>query len=154
MKLRIKYTTPLIPLLKIGWEIKYKFFIIIFIILLIACNKDKDVTICGNVRNDCTGNGYPGIEVVFITAKKKLVTLSSYNSETISTVSTITDNNGNFSFSGIEINNNSRYSYGLVFKNTGFEEMIEKDKIKSFHQIGLHYVFFNLCYLYSLQILT
>jgi len=129
MKLRIKYTTPLIPLLKIGWEIKYKFFIIIFIILLIACNKDKDVTICGNVRNDCTGNGYPGIEVVFITAKKKLVTLSSYNSETISTVSTITDNNGNFSFSGIEINNNSRYSYAIGFQEPRMYWYYDKDKI-------------------------
>jgi len=159
MKLRIKYTTPLVPLLKTGGEFFGKIFLIlVFTIFLTYCKKDditKNVTFHGNVRNDCTGYGFAGVKVELITYKleKKVFALTSTEKRNI--ISTTTDANGNYSFSGVEIHSSSKYTYGINIPSyyndstelVGISWEIHKDNLSLFQQFGITATF-NRCYIY------
>jgi len=158
MKLKIIPTTPLIPLLKKGGELWGKIFLIlVFTIFLTYCKKDditKNVTFHGNVRNDCTGYGFAGVKVELITYKLEKKVFSLTSTEKRSVISTTTDANGNYSFSGIEIHSSSNYAYVVNIPSyyndstelVGISWEINKDNLSLFQQFGIT-AKFKLCYL-------
>ncbi|MES2566260.1 MAG: hypothetical protein V4565_05305 [Bacteroidota bacterium] len=115
--------------------------IIILIIFFFATCQKKDnssnITISGNVRNNCTGYGFKNVTVNFkSTAPKSSGTL----------LTTTTDNNGNFSFENVEINSNSNYKYFLSvpsYSNPDYEffgigsQELNKEEVSNPYQIGV-----------------
>ncbi len=117
-------------------QISLLFFVMV--ILLVACRKEKDsissVPIRGNVRNDCTGKGFPNVKVIFFTGYE-----GGY-----SVITTLTDADGNFSFPIQSIHSSSDYTYGLeVDSYTTFTYefdapgavVIDKSNLGIFHHI-------------------
>lgn len=118
---------------------KVNFFLMLTILLLIACNKNditRNVTIRGNIRNNCTGLGFENMEVLFRALENK-VTAQGF--------SKITDSNGNFEFHGVNINNDSKYTYDLYVEPSlnsygvsgNVQIIIDKNNLSTFHQFGL-----------------
>jgi len=123
---------------------KYAFFILLTMLLFTNCGK-KDVTknliVSGNVRNNCTGGPFAGVKVKFTTTHEKY-----FGKTESSTLISSTDNNGNFSFSNLEINNNSKYKYFLsidTYSNYDYEffgispQELDKNTISNPYQIGV-----------------
>ncbi len=122
--------------------------IIAVLLLLNACQKDDittNVTVKGNVRNNCTGKGFANVEVQFLIKQGG-----------VNTILTTTDANGNFSFSGIDIHSSSKYSYALNIETHSYYDYnfygigpieIDKNQITNFNQFGVS-ASFKLCTFY------
>ncbi len=133
--------------------LKMKNYIFIFLttLLFASCGKKditKNVTVSGNVRNNCTGGSFTGVKVKFTTIQDK----SFGKSETTTLIST-TDNNGNFAFNDLEINNNSKYKYYLsidTYSNQYYEffgispQELDKGKITNPYKIGVSATFYRM----------
>lgn len=116
------------------------------VLIVISCNKDdiiETVTVKGNVKNDCIGKGFSNVEIKLFTKREK-----TFGKIDKSLVSTTSDANGNFYFSGVDINHCNEYSYSLSIENTdryllgeyghsGGGLDLDKDRITDFIQIGL-----------------
>src|ERR1035437_1944679 len=126
--------------------------VLLLLILASACKKKEDDTITsnvivhGNVRNNCTGNGFANVQVKFLTMK---------DNTTSSSIASTTDVNGDFTFSGLNIHSNGKYSYELYIENkdsylsgeygpSGIDVVIDKDKLSNFQQLGIS-ASFKLC---------
>ncbi|MFL5754065.1 MAG: hypothetical protein ACJ76F_11705 [Bacteroidia bacterium] len=114
----------------------------LLILFLASCGKkdnSKDMTVSGNVRNNCTGSGFADVTVNFITTRKK-----SFGKTESSKLITKTDASGNFSFV-TEVSTSDKYTYAISipgysnydteFFGTGQE--IEADKLGEFQQFGV-----------------
>jgi hypothetical protein len=122
----------------------FHLFFLTIILFVVSCGKKdvaKNVTVSGNVRNNCTGVGFAGVKVKFTTSHEK-----SFGKIETSTLTAITDNSGNFSFSNLEINNNSNYKYFMSidsYSNYDYEffgispQELDKGKISNPYQIGV-----------------
>ena len=118
------------------------------IILSVSCGKKdikKNVTVSGNVRNNCTGGPFAGVKVKFTTVHDK-----SLGKSQSSNLITLTDNNGNFSFTNLEINSNSDYKYFIsidTYSNYDYEflgispQELDKNQISTPYQIGVSATF-------------
>ncbi|MBI4645399.1 MAG: hypothetical protein HY738_02105, partial [Bacteroidia bacterium] len=106
------------------------------------------MTIHGYLFNTGTGNAFPDIEVQFLEAREHM-----FGDSETKIWKTITDENGNFSFSDITINYDDKYSYGFYVETKGdlnsyyingigsFE--INKNAIDINHIIGISATFKN-----------
>jgi len=100
---------------------------------LFSCVKDKteEISVKGNVRNNCTGLPFKAVAVRFTKPE--------------GTESRETDNEGNFDFGDVEVNGKNNYTYKLGisgYSNPDYEFYgitvgLVKDELKVFHQFGV-----------------
>ncbi len=111
-------------------------------LLSVSCGKKditKNVTVSGNVRNNCTGGPFAGVKVKFTTTHEK-----SFGKTKTSTLTSVTDNIGDFSFNNLEINNNNKYFMSIdTYSNYDYEffgispQELDKNQISTPYQIGV-----------------
>ncbi|MBI4645401.1 MAG: hypothetical protein HY738_02115 [Bacteroidia bacterium] len=120
----------------------------IFSILFLGCNKDdvETINIHGNVFNTCTGLSFPDVEIQFLESREHM-----FGDSETKIWKSITNENGNFSFSDMNINFDENYSYGFYIQTKGdlnscyfygigpFE--IDKEKMDINHSIGISATF-------------
>jgi hypothetical protein len=115
---------------------------------MVSCNKKditKNVTVSGNVRNNCTGKGFVGVTVNFKTTHEKAFGKTVSSSQTV-----VTDSDGDFSFNNIDIYGSSKYNYYIsipTYSNHDFEffgissQKLNKSEMTTPYQIGVSATF-------------
>jgi hypothetical protein len=103
-------------------------------IFLFSCKKQKgdntvleNVTVHGNVRNNCTGLGFSDVKVKFTVASK------DGTSEQV----VLTDQNGDFSFPAQKVYMNSSYNYYLSIDSYTDYDLIDGMSHKNYEFFGI-----------------
>jgi hypothetical protein len=107
-------------------------YIAFIFILLLSCKKGDDtvlenVTVHGNVRNNCTGTGFSDVKVKFTVTSK-----DGTNEQIV-----LTDQNGNFSFPAQKVYMNSSYNYYLSIDSYTDYDLIDGMSHKNYEFFGI-----------------